>query len=115
MTAGSDAMRFSATEAGYKDGLGGASNARSKGKHHYVLFGLQKDETHPSNSGIYFKYDDEINGSVNAVRSIVLSENMAKFLLIDSTEIVVMNNVSGTEWKDFAQGIEVVFGTDRIT
>lgn len=55
-------MKFSATEIGFEKGLGGASNAQGKDDYHYVVFASQEDIQHPSNSGIYFEYDDQING-----------------------------------------------------
>jgi hypothetical protein len=107
-------MRFSATEAGYQDGLGGASNSRSSTKYHYILFGLQDDKQHPGNSGIYFEYDDQINGSVNCVERILVSDTMATFVLNDSTEIMVQSKVTQTEWQNFLRGVVAVFGTNKI-
>jgi hypothetical protein len=107
-------MRFDATEAGYKDGLGGASNSKSRAKYHYILFGQQEDNQHPSNSGIYFEYDDQLNGSVNSVKQVLVSETPAKFVLADTTEILVGNDVTKSEWEDFLQGIDAVFGPEHV-
>lgn len=103
-------MRFHATEAGYKDGMGGASYAKSERKYHYVLFDRQADDQHPSNCGIYLEYDDQVNGTVNGVERILVSGKAVKFLLADSSEIVVGNDVTEVEWQEFLRGIDAVFG-----
>ncbi len=108
-------MRFSATEAGFRDGLGGASNAQSTRAAHYVLFGLQKDHQHPSNSGVYFEYDDQINGSINNVERVVVSREAVEFLLADGTKIVIVRKVRETDWMAFLCGIDAVFEAGRIT
>ncbi len=94
--------------------MGGASNSGSSQEYHYVLFGIQEDIQHPCKSGIYFEYDDQINGSLNQVQHIFVSDTMAKFVLNDATKIIVRNTVSVTEWQGFLRGIELVFGANKI-
>jgi hypothetical protein len=108
-------MRFSATEAGFQDGLGGASNNRSKGASHYVLFGLQEDNQHSGNSGVYFEYDDQANGSVNGVEHVIVSNDMVEFLLADGTKIVVVRKMPEQDWASFLHGIDSVFEAGQIT
>jgi hypothetical protein len=43
-------IEFIATECGFHDGLGGASNAAADEDYHYILFGRQIDSQHPQNS-----------------------------------------------------------------
>jgi hypothetical protein len=108
-------MHFSASEVGFSEGLCGASNAQGIGPSHYVLFGLQQDDQHPDNSGVYFEYDDQINGSVNGVDQVVLSDKKVKFLLADGTSILVQCGVKEQEWAIFIGGIESVFEPGKIT
>jgi hypothetical protein len=105
-------VRFAATEVGFADGLGGASNAKSREKYHYVLFGLNEDEQHPNRNGPYFEYDDQINGSVNGVRSIRIAEGDVTFLLKDGKSIAVTRDTTDAEWNDFLSGIRTVFGAN---
>ena len=85
---------FEATEAGFLDGLGGASNAVESSDYHYVLFGKQVDEQDPSNTGVYFEYDDQVNGSVNTVEKVLIAENEVTFFL-DGESIVVRSTRHG--------------------
>ncbi len=39
-------MKFIATEAGFVEGLGGASNTGGDADYHYIVFGYQEDEGH---------------------------------------------------------------------
>lgn len=108
-------MRFSATDAGFQDGLGGASTAHSEGASHYVLFGFQEDSQHPGNNGVYFEYDDQTNGSVNGVEHVIVSNDMVEFLLADDTKIVVVRKMPEHDWASFLHGIDSVFEADQIT
>jgi len=50
-------LDFTATESGFDNGMGGASNAAGADDLHYVLFGKDGD-------GVYFEYDDQIHDSI---------------------------------------------------
>ncbi len=102
-------MTFTETEASFEDGLGGASNATSRAKYHYVLFGLQVDDQHPENSGVYFEYDDQCNGSIGAVDRIRIGENVVKFSLKNGTTIIVNCKTTDSKWNEFLNGINSVF------
>jgi hypothetical protein len=102
-------MRFVATEAGFQDGVGGASNKHGSGAAHYVLFGIQEDTKHPTNSGIYFEWDDETNGSVDCVRAVSVTLQKAEFTLTKRRTIIVDSGVSAGEWARFLAGIKKVF------
>jgi len=56
-------LDFTATEIGFEDGVGGASNAAGAGDPHYVLFGRDGD-------GVYVEYDDQIHGGVDQVAGV---------------------------------------------
>lgn len=102
-------MKFMATEAGFKDGVGGASNARSAEAYHYVLFGAQEERQHSRNSGIYFEYDGQSNGAVNCVESVSMGDKTVAFKLRGGKSIEIKVNVSGREWIAFKKGIRQVF------
>ncbi len=103
-------VRFRATEAGFADGLGGASNRDGSGEEHYVLFGIQNDDQHPDNSGVYFEWDDQDNGAVDCVRSVSVTREKAVFTLTNGRTILVESGVSAGDWARFVAGIEEVFG-----
>ena len=107
-------MRFIATEAGFKDGMGGASNSQDEDAYHYVLFGRQVDDQHPDNTGVYFEYDDQKFGSVNCVERIVVGDKHVEFNLWNGEEIVVSSNTSELQWDEVIQGIYSVFDTNMI-
>jgi hypothetical protein len=107
-------MRFSATEVGFENGMGGASNAAGQRNYHYVLFGVQEDDQNPDNNGVYFEFDDQINGSVNSVNQIAISSSKVDFVLIDGTLIRVMCQASAAKWKEFLDGIKRVFQAEQI-
>lgn len=102
-------MKFVATEAGFKDGLGGASNSKSPEKYHYILFGGQEDKPHPKNSGIYFEYDDQSNGAVNSVKTVIIDGKTVVFKLRSGKSIEITCNVNTQEWSEFKRGIRAVF------
>jgi hypothetical protein len=100
---------FTATEAGFPDGLGGASNARGGGDYHYFLFGVQEDRQHPSNSGVYFEYDSRGNGGVNQVIGVSIEENAVEFSLKAGEVILVRSGVRSEERDEFLRGVRAVF------
>ncbi|MEW6158455.1 MAG: hypothetical protein AB1813_13565 [Verrucomicrobiota bacterium] len=108
-------MKFVATEAGFKKGLGGASNSKSAEKYHYVLFGVQKDCQHPENTGIYFEFDDQRNGGINSIKAVVLSNKAVAFKLKGGKSIEIDCNVSAQEWNEFKRGIHAVFPKNTIS
>lgn len=103
-------MEFTATEAGFENGLGGASNQRGSGEPHYVLFGIQKDTQHAEQSGVYFEWDGEENGAVDAVRSVAITRERVIFTLADGRTIAVASAVSAEDWERFLEGVEKTFG-----
>ena len=102
-------MRFTATEAGLKDGIGGASNSKSSEKHHYILFSVQDDVQHPENSGVYFEYDDQSNGAVNSVTKASIGDRRVSFKLKSGKTIEISCNVSKEQWEDLERAIRNVF------
>ena len=102
-------MKFTATECGFNEGLGGASNAANKKDYHYVLFGRQTDDQHPEFSGVYFEFDDQINGAANCVTSVVIQEEFVDFVLNDGRKITVMRGLMAAQWKSFWAGIRDTF------
>ena len=107
-------VKFIATEAGFKNGLGGVSNSMSTEEQHYVLFGAQNDSQHPENCGIYFEYDDQSNGAVNSVRAISIGDKSILFKLKGGKSIEVSCNMSGEQWKELQCGIRAVFPENVI-
>ncbi len=101
-------IEFAATEAGFEEGLGGASNACSTADYHYLLFGRQVDELSAENTGVYFEYDDQSNGTVDGVRRVVVEDGKVTFEL-DAETIVVGCRVEDGSWDAFLRGIEEVF------
>jgi hypothetical protein len=102
-------VEFIATEAGFADGLGGAANADDTTGYHYVLFGRQSDEQCQENSGVYFEYDDQINGGVNIVKNVAIADSEVIFKLNNELTIVVRQNTANAEWQAFLQGLQDVF------
>lgn len=107
-------MEFAATEAGFRDGVGGASNAAGEGPAHYVLFGLQTDTQHPANSGVYFEYDDQINGSVGRVERVSVTPERVEFTLRRGPTIAVTRQVEPGAWSEFLSGIAAVFPAETV-
>lgn len=99
-------IRFHATEAGFKDGLGGASNSKGKEAYHYILFGAQTDPQHAWNSGMYFEYDSQANGGVNHVESVESEENRVCFLMKNGTRIEVVCGVEADSWTLFTDSVK---------
>jgi hypothetical protein len=107
-------MEFTATESGFKDGLGGASNSAATADYHYVLFGHQTDDQHPEYSGIYFEFDDQINGSVDCVTKITITNGVVEFMFKDGKKIVVRRGMEESPWSEFLRGIYDVFGDGLV-
>jgi hypothetical protein len=107
-------MEFIATESGFEDGMGGASNAAGAVDYHYVLFGRQTDEQHPECSGVYFEFDDQIHGAVDCITRVVLADGLARFELRDGQNIVVRRGMEETQWSGFLRGIHDAFGPEII-
>jgi hypothetical protein len=102
-------VKFNATEAGFKNGMGGASNVMSTEEQHYVLFGAQNDSQHPENSGIYFEYDDQGNSAVNSVHAVSIGDKSVLFKLKGGKSIEVNCNLSGEQWEELLCGVRTVF------
>lgn len=105
----SDDVEFTADEAGFKDGLGGAAGARGETGRHYVLFGTQTDAQHAWNSGAYFEFDSQINGRVNSVQSVSIGDRVVSFFLKNGARVVVKCKVRDEQWGEFTRGIDTVF------
>jgi hypothetical protein len=107
-------MEFVATESGFEDGMGGASNAAGTADSHYVLFGRQTDEQHPDCSGVYFEFDDQINGAVDCITRVSIAADLVRFELRDGQRIVVRRGMAGSQWAVFLRGIHDSFGDDIV-
>ena len=107
-------MEFIATESAFHDGLGGASNAAADAEYHYVLFGNQVDDQHPENAGLYFEFDDQINGSVNNVLSVTIALKVVTFALRDGQSIVVRRGMAQADWLQFLEGIGNTFPAEIV-
>ena len=107
-------MEFTATESGFENGLGGASNSAGASDHHYVLFGRQVDDQHPDQSGVYFECDDQIHGKVDCVTKIVIQDGLVEFKLRDQEAIMVRRGMEASQWDSFLKGIHEVFGSDIV-
>jgi hypothetical protein len=108
-------MTFTATEFGFENGLGGASNSESRAEYHYVLFGLQADDRHAENRGVYFEYDDQVNGSIDSVTKIQIRDNVVEFSLKDGKAIIVKCDMADSNWSEFLNGIHSVFDPSAIS
>jgi hypothetical protein len=107
-------MEFIATECGFDDGLGGASNSANKKDYHYVLFGRQTDVQHPEFNGVYFEFDDQINGAANCVAGVVIREGAVDFGLKDGRKITVICGMTSAQWDRFLSGIRHTFDHEII-
>jgi hypothetical protein len=107
-------IEFTASECGFNDGLGGASNSEAEEEYHYILFGRQTDTQHPEYSGTYFEFDDQSNGDVNIVECIVITNSDATFTLSDSETIRVLRNQNDVGWQEFLRGIAESFEANLI-
>ena len=95
-------LNFTATESGFDDGMGGASNAAESDPQHYVLFGKDDD-------GVYFEYDDQIHGGVDQVVQISVLPDHVVFVLRDSDKITVRRQMDDAAWNDFIAGVRRTF------
>ncbi len=95
-------LDFIATECGFDNGLGGASNAAGADEHHYVLFGKDGD-------GVYFEYDDQINGGVDQVAGVEVEQTRVLFSLTDGKKIAVRKQMNDAKWSEFIAGIKGAF------
>ncbi len=107
-------MEFFATESGFENGMGGASNAAGTADYHYVLFGRQIDQQHPECSGVYFEFDDQIHGAVDGVAAIAVTNDRASFELRDGQRIVVERGMAESQWSGFLRGIHDAFGDEIV-
>ena len=95
-------LDFAATESGFADGMGGASNAAGAGDQHYVLFGKDGD-------GVYFEYDDQIHGGVDQVLQIHVHPDRVVFALRDASVITVRRQMEDRPWSEFIAGVSRTF------
>ena len=95
-------LDFNATECGFDDGIGGASNADGDGETRYVLFGKDGD-------GVYFEYDDQIHGGVGRVAGIAVHVDRVVFTLVDQMVIAVRKGMADRKWSEFLAGVRRVF------
>ena len=101
-------FNFMATEIGFDDGMGGASNAASADDLHYVVFGKDGD-------GVYFEYDDQINGGVDQVAGISVHPDHVVFTLIDRNTITVRRQADDPKWSEFLGGLRAIFPAALVT
>jgi len=102
-------VEFTATEMGFNDGVGGASNSKASAPYHYFLFGKQVDPQHSWNSGIYFEFDGQRNGGVNRVAKVALTSDGAQFTLRSGEMISVRRGEDDASWQKFVEGVHEVF------
>src|SRR6185369_138620 len=95
-------LDFVATECGFDNGLGGASNAAGTGPSHYVLFGRDGD-------GVYFEYDDQIHGRADQVKHISVYADRVVFGLDDEDKITVRKQMRDAPWNEFIAGLRCTF------
>ena len=107
-------IAFDATELGVSNGLCGASNGADSTAYHYVLFGQQSDTQHPENSGVYFEYDDQANGGVDAVVGIEIAAPSVSFVLANGDELIVRRRVAVADWESFLKGLRDVFDQPAV-
>lgn len=101
-------LDFTATEIGFEDGVGGASNAAGTGEPHYVLFGRD-------GGGVYFEYDDQIHGGVDQVAGVSVHRDQMDFTLVDQTVITVRRQADDPKWSEFLGGLRAVFPPGMVT
>ena len=103
-------MRFIATEIGFEEGMGGASNAASEEEYHYLAFGLQEDPQQPGNSAIYFEFDDQSNGDIDRVVKVVVGARSVDFVLREGRTIGVDGRRCEPDWAAWVSRVREVFG-----
>jgi hypothetical protein len=107
-------MEFIATESGFEEGMGGASNGAGTADYHYVLFGWDTDEQHPERSGVYFEFDDQIHGALDCVAAVAIADDCVSFQLQDGQKIVVRRGMAEPQWSSFLKGIYDAFGDEIV-
>ena len=107
-------MEFTATESGFENGIGGASNAADGAGYHYVLFGRQTDEQHSECNRVYFEFDDQSHGAVDCITRIATADDLVTFELRDGQRIVVRCGMAESEWSEFLRGIHDAFGDEIV-
>ncbi len=107
-------MEFTATECRFQDGLGSASAGTGTKNYHYVLFSRQTDDQHPEFNGVYFEYDDPLNGVGELVKNVVVGDRYVEFQLKDRRRIVVRCGTDEPQWSTFLRGIRDAFQDDII-
>jgi len=101
---------FTATEAGYANGLGRASNSKGLESYHYVQFGRSPD----GKPGHQFEFDDVHYRSVNGVIKVAVARRVVEFDLKDQKVIIMREDLADVEWNRFLKGILEVFGDSII-
>jgi len=99
---------FTATEIGFDNGMGGASNAAGSDDLHYVLFGKDGD-------GVDFEYDDQSHGGIDQVARISVHPDHVVFTLVDRTTITVRRKADDPNWSEFLGGLRGVFPPAMVT
>jgi hypothetical protein len=107
-------MEFTATECGFHEGMGGASNQAGQKDYHYVLFGRQTDKQHPEFNGVYFEFDDKINGKVNYIVRVKIRDGIVDFVRGDAHTISVKRGIPSEQWDGFLVGIRSTFNHEII-
>ena len=99
---------FTATECGFDNGLGGASNSMGTDEYHYVLFGKDGD-------GVYFEYDDQIHGGIDLVAGVEIESARVVFTLKDGQKITVRKQMNDAKWSEFVAGVRGAFASGIVT
>ena len=107
-------LEFTATECGFQDGLGSACSGAGTKQHHYVLFSRQTDPRHPEFNGMYFEYDDPLNGVGELVERVLVGDQSVEFQLRDRRRIIVRRGTDEPQWIGFLRGIQDAFQGDII-
>lgn len=98
-------LTFIASECGFADGVGGASNTESDEQQHYVLFGKDGD-------GVYFEFDDQMNGGTGQVRVIHILPDAVTFDLNSHESITVKRGCGDVEWNTFLDALRHTYDGD---
>jgi len=108
-------MKFKATEIGFENGMGGASNSSCEDEYHYILFSIQNDDDNSENHGVYFEYDDQINGEIDQVQKIIIGLKYLEFSLGEDESIIIDCCGFTKQWDDLVSGIYSIFPNNLIT
>lgn len=101
---------FTATEAGYANGIASASNQRGIEAFHYVQFGRPAEVPAAGKAGHFFEFDDRGNRSVNEVVRVSITNGGVEFDLKRQKIFIFHHRVGEAEWAQFMRGIAEVFG-----